>query len=200
MAHPYLTPGEMVEEGMAPEDTSWSAVKAVPLGEAIDRATRFMHTKVDKLVLHRLLLAIPPQADTPSLYVSGLLHLAPVYITFESLWRSLLDCPTVPDGPHTLSREIQAEIRSFGGGRLPPSEEPIVTERVHSVLGSLLFPGLQRSARLKADIRSLTRWTPLAVEGQIRAVAKTGHLSVFIRHIERTVERQPLTLLAYGWV
>ncbi|KAI1487581.1 heme oxygenase-like protein [Biscogniauxia mediterranea] len=63
------------------------------LADSINIAIRPVHTKLNKLVIYRLPLALPPKADDASQYVSGLLHITPIYMTFESLWQDILDSP-----------------------------------------------------------------------------------------------------------
>ncbi|KAJ4187181.1 hypothetical protein NW755_007274 [Fusarium falciforme] len=63
------------------------------LAESIVAATRGIHAKLNKLIIARLPLALPPRAQDPALYISGLLHITPIYMTFEALWRDILDSP-----------------------------------------------------------------------------------------------------------
>ncbi|TPX17282.1 uncharacterized protein E0L32_012249 [Thyridium curvatum] len=183
----------------------------VPLGEAVNVATRSLHTKLNKLVLSRLPLAMPPRADTPSVYITGLLHIAPIYITFESLWRDYIQQTSSEQTPGASpdSRLDQArtefhvpETHYFTDATVPSERARSfkASEQVRSALIYVPVQGLERSARLRADIRNLTGWSPVEVEEQLRTIAMTGHLSVFLRHIERSVEKHPQVLLAYSWV
>ncbi|KAI0015508.1 hypothetical protein F4780DRAFT_763686 [Xylariomycetidae sp. FL0641] len=70
---------------------------ARPLSEQINIATRSVHTRLNKSIIYRLPLALPPKATDASQYVTGMLHIAPVYIAFESLWQQILDAPPAPD-------------------------------------------------------------------------------------------------------
>lgn len=137
-------------------------------------ATRPMHTKINKLIMSRLPLAIPPKAPDPGLYACGLLHILPVYMTFEQLWLDILDTPP-GDAPGQIS------------------------ERVHTILKEIHLPQLFRSDRLRADIKSMTGWTDDILDLQINGIKGTGELSVFISHIKQVVYAKPHVLIAYSY-
>ncbi|KAK4137900.1 heme oxygenase-like protein [Trichocladium antarcticum] len=163
-------------------DNPSSLQKQPYLGDSINIATRSVHAKLNKSILAYLPLALPPQTHNPSLYVSGLLHIAPVYLAFESLWQDLLDSheqtqPSAEDDEH------------------PPNPE-----RVHSILRALHLPGLMRAESLLSDIRALTGWTDAVVDHEINAVSQTGPLADFLTHIHHTINNHPPTLIAYAWI
>lgn len=168
-----------------------------PLAEAIAVATRSVHAKLNKLIIARLPQALPPRSSDPSAYISGLLHIAPIYITFESLWQNILDGPSVPDfDPDTRPSNDGHSSDSKGTRAL----DPLVCTRIHSLLGRLRLPGLMRSGRLRADIRDLTGWPEHLVEEQLKSVSNMGRLGDFIQHIKRSVEHRPHVLLAYSYI
>ena len=146
----------------------------LPLGQAINAATRTTHSQLNQSILARLPLVIPPQTETPSVYVSGLLCIAPIYIVFEAQWKRLL--------------------------LLPRDNDDAPLRRIHAIVHSLWIPGLERTARLKSDIRAMTGWSAQTLEEQLRSVSETGHLSVFLAHAERVIEKRPAVLIAYAWV
>jgi heme oxygenase len=152
---------------------------ARPLPEAIAAATRPVHAKLNKLIIARLPFALPPRATDPALYVSGLLHVAPIYITFESLWRNLLDIPAT-------------DVVSVSDSTHSP--------RLLSVLKSLYLPQLMRSDRLRSDIEELTGWSSHVVEEQLKLVGQSGRLAEFTRHIKRSVEKKPHILVSYAYI
>lgn len=142
-------------------------------------------------------LALPPYTTNPSIYVSGILHIAPIYITFESLWQTIIDAPSLPI---SLAGE---QIRSdCPGGRSDSldSQSSKVCSRTQSLLSHLLLPGLLRSGRLRADIRTLTGTPDHKIEEQIKAISDHGHLAEFIAHTKKSVQINPHVLLAYAWV
>ncbi|KAK3327916.1 hypothetical protein B0T19DRAFT_177448 [Cercophora scortea] len=181
------------------------------LGDRINTATRTVHTKLNKQLLLRLPLAVPPRAHTPSTYVSGLIHVAPIYIAFESLWRDILrshddkvkqfgDCGSDGCRPGTHLLDPQSlPLFPFGTSETLV-HRPVACERIHSVLMYLRLPGLERSSNLRADIRSITGWSKDVVDEQVKVAAKTGRLGQFIAHIQRSVDKNPHVLLAYAWV
>ncbi|KAJ4168055.1 hypothetical protein NW754_011869 [Fusarium falciforme] len=139
------------------------------LAESIVAATRGIHAKLNKLIIARLPLALPPRAQDPALYISGLLHITPIYMTFEALWRDILDSPvndvdkkeTNPHDPDTGLPEATSpasDVHRLSG-----------CNRVQSLLQHVFLPGLMRSDRLKADIAHITGWSDSLVEDQLRA-------------------------------
>ncbi|KAG9250943.1 uncharacterized protein F5Z01DRAFT_677440 [Emericellopsis atlantica] len=172
------------------------------LVESIAAATRVAHARLNKLIISRLPLALPPQANDPSLYASGLLHITPIYTTFESLWQKILDLPPA----ETIIEDAAAQSDlDVGENALPQrckqaSGTP-VSGRVHSMLESLRLPGLMRTERLKADIKAMTGWTDHnIIEEQLRIVGDQGPLAEFLNHIKRSVENRPHVLLAYSYI
>lgn len=137
-------------------------------------ATRLMHTKINKLITSRLPLAVPPKAPDSGPYACGLLHILPIYMTFEQLWLDILDTPP-GDAPDQIS------------------------ERVHTILKEIHLPQLFRSDRLRADLKSITGWTDDILDLQINGVKGTGELSVFISHIKQVVRAKPHVLIAYSY-
>ncbi|KAF7550051.1 hypothetical protein G7Z17_g5965 [Cylindrodendrum hubeiense] len=180
-----------------------------PLAESIAIATRSVHARLNKLIIARLPLALPPRAADPTIYVSGLLHIAPIYLTFERLWRNILDTNPHAD-PGTAASDgydpelplldsdcVPSESQESGGegGRSPP-----VCTRIRTLLQHLHLPALMRSDRLKADIASITGWPDHVVEEQLRSIGQTGRLSEFTQHIKRAIENRPHVLLAYSYI
>ncbi|PNP42018.1 hypothetical protein TGAMA5MH_06197 [Trichoderma gamsii] len=137
-------------------------------------ATRPMHTKINKLITSRLPLAVPPKAPDSGPYACGLLHILPIYMTFERLWLDILDTPP-GDAPGQIS------------------------ERMHTILKEIHLPQLFRSDRLRTDIKSMTGWTDNILDLQINGIKGTGELSVFISHIIQVVRAKPHVLIAYSY-
>lgn len=143
-----------------------------PLAESIAIATRPIHAKLNKLIIARLPLALPPHATSSLVYASGLMHIAPVYTTFETAWSDIIDRPD-------------------------PSR---VSPRLQETLDSMYLPGLMRRDRLQADIRSMTGWTQDMTTEQLDIISKTGHLAEFLKHIRRAIKSKPHVLLAYSYI
>ncbi|UNI18702.1 hypothetical protein JDV02_004957 [Purpureocillium takamizusanense] len=82
-----------------------------PLAESIALATRSVHARLNKLIVSRLPLALPPRASDPVAFLTGLLHIAPIYTTFEEQWSAILDAPPPPTPPSSSSRSSAADSR-----------------------------------------------------------------------------------------
>lgn len=181
------------------------------LSEKINIATRPIHSQLNRLIIARLPLALPPCTTNPSVYISGLLHIAPIYITFESAWQSILD---IPKPPKTLTQRLAPDGCDPDGPILDSRSIPIIqnTEtpthdhapeicsRTHSLLSHLRLPGLLRSGRLREDLRILTGTPEYRIDEALQLVAQKGRLAAFIAHTKRSVNANPHVLLAYSWI
>lgn len=171
------------------------------LADSINAATRNVHAKLNKLIVARLPLALPPHASDPSVYASGLLHIAPIYITFESLWQDLIRLPTSPEGPgEAMGAGDRPGESNVGPSSNVISTAPVDDNHMTDVLRDLFLPGLMRSDRLRSDIRSITGWSPQTVNEQLKALSRDGRLAEFTRHIRRAVEKRPHVLIAYSYI
>lgn len=157
----------------------------------------------------RLPLAVPPCTPNPSIYATGLLHVAPIYITFESLWQAILDLPRLPIGPKETALQDggQNEISVQNGERLPDATGAQAVRvpdklylRIHSLLHHLRLPGLLRTQRLGDDIRTLSGMSDSETQDLLDVVSRKGKLAEFITHTKKAVETNPHVLLAYAWV
>ncbi|KAI8951355.1 hypothetical protein F4801DRAFT_589761 [Xylaria longipes] len=169
------------------------------LSNSINAATRPAHTKLNKLVLSRLRLALPPQADDASQYVSGLLQITPIYIGFESLWRAILESP----GVHRSDEGGPANTGVDPAGLQPDDcsdAQPAVNARIQSLLANLYLDRLQRSQALLQDLISLTGWSSRTLAEQLDHASESPVLSDFLDHTRNSVEKSPHVLLAYAWV
>jgi len=176
------------------------------LGDKINIATRSVHARLNKTLILRLPLALPPHVHNPSTYVSGLVHIAPIYLVFESLWRNIV----LSDGTVTTAQTDTQLLDSpklslfpFDHGHTDSYNKPIppvCPPHVRSILRSLLLPPLFRSPALHRDIQYITGWTPAEVSSQIRLAAQNGRLATFLAHTRRSVSENPHVLLAYAWV
>ncbi|KAI0446556.1 heme oxygenase-like protein [Xylaria telfairii] len=173
---------------------------ACSLSNSINAATRPAHTKLNKLVISRLRLALPPQADDASQYVSGLLHVTPIYMGFESLWKTILESPVL----HNPDDESPAGTIVDPAGLQPDDcsddHRLVVSDRIQSLLANLHFKGLQRSQALRQDLISLTGWSSRTLTEQLNHASESPVLSEFLNHTRNSVEKSPHTLLAYAWV
>ncbi|KAI0398338.1 heme oxygenase-like protein [Xylariaceae sp. FL0594] len=177
------------------------------LSESVNAATRSVHTKLNKLVMSRLRLALPPQADDASQYVSGLLHISPIYIAFESLWLSLLEKSSPVETPG--SEQTSLTCTAYDADGASPfvhtkcdfgNTQINVNDRIQALLAGLHFQGLQRSKPLRDDLISLTNWSNRTLAEKLNDATEATVLSKFLDHIKSHVEGSPHVLLAYAWV
>lgn len=142
--------------------------------------TRQAHAHLNRLILARLPLALPPHATDPVTYATGLLHFAPVYVIFESVWLAFLKVPALE---RHRKQTVNVDV-----------EEPI-----RKILERLYIPELLRTERLSQDLRSLLDVPPDQLKGGMdRRVPP--RLSDFTAHIEASTSTRPHILVAYAWV
>ncbi|KAK4192872.1 hypothetical protein QBC35DRAFT_372690 [Podospora australis] len=185
--------------------------EAPHLGDSINTATRAAHTRLNKGLLIRLPLAVPPRACNPTTYVSGILHIAPIYLAFESVWQEILDSHEekvktdgdcgpercAPDSSFPSTRALN--LFPFGTAE-QVGHDAVSCERIHAVLSSLHLPGLMRADSILRDIRSITGWSEEVAKEQVEAASQRGRLGEFTAHIKRSIKKNPEVLLAYAWV
>ncbi|PVH89961.1 heme oxygenase-like protein [Cadophora sp. DSE1049] len=199
--HNFPTPSPMPSPPINPHS----------LSERINISTRPFHTQLNRLILTRLPLALPPYTTNPSTYVSGLFHIAPIYTTFEDLWGTLLSSPQLPTTLQTTQDACDPEQPLLDSKSIPlvsnntqkPTpliHTPKICTRAHSLLTHLRLPGLLRAGRLLADIRTLTNTPDHQISAQLRAISHSGPLAEFLQHTKTSVEANPHVLLAYAWV
>lgn len=160
-----------------------------PLAESIAVATRSIHARLNKLIIARLPLVLPPQAGDSYVYASGLLHIAPIYSTFESSWQEIVHEPAEQAGDDDSQEPETRKPR-----------KPTVSDDLRETLDLLHMPGLIRTDRLVADIQSMTGWTAAETREQMAIVSKTGHLAEVVNHIGRAIKNKPHVLLAYSYI
>jgi len=174
----------------------------------VNASTRSLHTQLNKLILVRLPLALPPHSTNSSKYVSGLLHVAPIYITFESLWQSILDSPCLPTDikqalpvdDHGTDVQHTEPFHLPNVGQSRQDSAPKICSRTRSLLSYLRLPGLPRADRLRADLRILTGKSNQKIDEELKAISLNGKLAQFIAHTKQSVEKNPHVLVAYAWV
>lgn len=198
----------MATSDHAPLHHTKRAGQGESLGEAIAARTRGIHARLNKSIIGRLPLALPPRASDPSTYVTGILHIAPIYLAFESLWEDFL-APGPENGidPHS---ELVAPLLSVA--ETPPADtSPLSTPalhdqklklpvRVHSVLHALQLPGLMRGDRLKADLKALTGWSDHVVDSQLEIASRTPALANMVDHMKVEIQNKPLLLITYTYI
>ena len=104
------------------------------LSERINLSTRSTHAQLNRLIMTRLPRALPPFASNPSTYVNGLLHIAPIYTTFELLCQ-LKTCSKTPFILGSLplqelwrSERLESDIKTLSG-----RAEEEIKEQLHHI-------------------------------------------------------------------
>lgn len=174
---------------------------------------RTLHTNLNRLITSRLPLALPPHAIHSTLYATGLLHFAHVYLTFESLWADLIRDHARPNSPSESTHNPSAPspttspllsyllvnpydspsfFTSTLGAPIPPSP------RLACFLQTLRPEGLPRSGRLKKDLEYLLGLHPTDLD-VLLAKYPGDKVAAFCTHIRKSVHEKPWVLVAYAW-
>lgn len=177
---------------------------------------RTLHTSLNRLITSRLPLALPPHTADSTLYATGLLHFAHIFLTFESLWADLLrdhcspptttssapgnfepDAASPPFSPllsYLLVNPYDSPslFTSTLGAPTPPSPA------LASFLATLRPKGLVRSTRLKRDLEYLLGCHPTDLE-VLLAKYPGDKVAQFCTHIRKSVNEKPWTLVSYAW-
>ena len=155
-----------------------------PLAESIAVATRSSHTRLNKSIIARLTLVAKASDSSP--YVTGLLHITPIYLAFETVWETILEDSSLENGasedgcnsslPPVDAGDVFAAASS---NETVPLRQPVVYNRLRTLLQQLRLPGLMRSRRLKADIQVITGWSEDVIDEQLRLSGETARLGEF---------------------
>lgn len=131
----------------------------------------------------------------------------PIYETFESVWRDIVEPSRFPaasfaagtqDEGKEAARARERIVRNVDTESLDRNNAPILFEETRKLLKDLYLPGLLRSERLRDDIRHILgdTQTPLFEHRQNGATA----VERFTAHIHQVVQEKPHVLVAYAWV
>lgn len=153
--------------------SSLAATRAPPLAihDAINAATSRQHNTLNRLIINRIPLALPPAATDPASYGQGIAAFAQTYFAFEQIWQELSDAT----GLQTSNYEShETQLRQW--------------------LATLRPPGLARTERLRNDLRNVSRCTGADFDIQNRTQERV------LRRIRLQLHRKPHTLVAYAWV
>jgi hypothetical protein len=184
-----------------------------PLSRAISARTRAVHARLNKLILARLPLALPPHARDPGVFVTGLLHMTVVYAAFEGLWREMVkDNGVVPftnDDEWEARVGLRQESEEDGASSTTTtgSDDGGMTPRMRSLLAYVRVPGISRTARLRHDIRAATGWSEAQLDDALGDVCGTAPFFAppstpvgrFVDHARRAVGQRPHVVLAYAY-
>ena len=162
----------MAQQLLTPSPSPPPTAPPPTLPAEINAATRKQHILLNRLIVDRLSLALPPAASDPSVLGHGLAAFARIYFTFEDAWQHIEHAAgnedTAPSGGH------DAQVLRW--------------------LSTLRPEGLHRSSRLKEDLQHLSRRTGTQCHSEIPARRN------MIRRMQARIDLNPHTLVAYGWV
>lgn len=137
----------------------------------INTATRSRHTELNRLLINRLPLALPPHQKSPLLFSKGIVPFARIFILFEIEWE-------------LLTRHVQNK---------PPSGSDHDRELRRWLL-NLRPKGLARSHRLRNDLKHLR-----LVAGP--TMFNTPDLgNAWTKEMRNLVRSKPHILVAFAWV
>lgn len=108
------------------------------IAQEINAATKKLHVELNRLIIERLPLALPPHTRSPTRYAIGLTRFAPVFVAFEEEFAKLKKRATTEnEDPHN------GAVREWVTTLLPTS--------------------MERSERLRNDLRHLQQVTKIKV-------------------------------------
>ncbi|MCJ1431331.1 heme oxygenase [Xylographa pallens] len=164
----------MAERTDASSKTSSNSNAGDTLPAQINSTTRASHTHLNRLILARLPLALPPSSRSPETYATGLQHIAPIYLSFESLWVEIVDLQ-------------------------PLEASQAIDHRVFSALKHLYMPDMLRTRSLKSDLSCLLHKSSEEVDDVLEHMEGL-QLHRFLLHFEQMCAVKPHVLIAYAWV
>jgi len=138
----------------------------------INTATRKQHTELNRLIIDRIPLALPPTTRSPKVYALGLAAFAQIYLAFEHALDTLERSQNASDNEQTPTDTAhQREIKAW--------------------LSTLRPTSLKRSSRLKRDLQylpELDRSGFASLDDELTS------------HILSLAAAKPHALVAYTWV
>lgn len=137
----------------------------------INTATRKQHTELNRLLMNRLPLCLPPHQQTPLLFSRGIVPFARLFILFEIEWE-------------LLTRHV-ANIPSSGSDH---------DRELRTWLSNLRPKGMARSHRLRNDLKHLR-----LVAGP--SMFKTPELgSEWTKKMRSLMRNKPRVFMAFAWI
>lgn len=144
---------------------------SINISDAINTATRQRHAVLNRLIIERLPLALPPRDSDPAKFGQGIAAFARIYFNFEQVWQEIAESAGSIDAPN-----VSPETRRL------------------QWLATLRPPGLTRTERLGLDIRYIKDCTGTEIDKCSAAQER------IFRRMRRSLRKRPHTLVAYAWV
>lgn len=162
----------MAEQLPSPSPSPPGSPADVTLSTRINSATRKQHTELNRLIIHRLSLALPPVATNPFWYAKGITAFSKIFLLFEIEWELLERHLQRNDAPSMDGRE--REIRTWLAGLRPD--------------------GLLRTPRIKQDSEHLLNF----VGPQVNETVSLG--DEWSTKMRALVRQKPHLFVAFAWV
>ncbi|KAF2216411.1 hypothetical protein CERZMDRAFT_19713, partial [Cercospora zeae-maydis SCOH1-5] len=141
------------------------------VGTLINVATRKQHSELNRLLVQRLPLALPPHQTNPLLFAKGIVPFASFFFLFETEWDLLV-------------RQAQQCA----------STDAIHARDLHIWLANLRPRGLARSSRFHQDLRHLRAVAGPNIYGSPDLEDK------WTAQMRTRIRSKPHVLIAYAWV
>ena len=155
-----------------PPQSAQAPPERAELPVQINTATRKQHTELNRLIIDRIPLALPPTTRSPKVYALGLAAFAQIYLAFEHAFDTLERSQDAADNEQKPTDTVhQREIKAW--------------------LSTLRPASLKRSSRLKRDLQYLP---------ELDRSAFADLDDELTSHILSLAAAKPHTLVAYTWV
>ncbi|KAL1303803.1 hypothetical protein AAFC00_000266 [Neodothiora populina] len=149
----------------------------------INIATRGIHARLNKLIVSRLPLSVPPHSKDPRLYAYGISAFAQIYYAFEARWRHLCS-----------SQEQENEEEKSTNSRSAASTHDA---GLRPWLVELLPSGLWRSQAISTDLDHLKSILSLDLDPARNCDTLDKEM---IYHVSEVTAAKPHVLVAYAWI
>ncbi|CAK1361897.1 hypothetical protein CB0940_02782 [Cercospora beticola] len=167
---PLTTPAPVPAAAQGPA-AAMATHASSAIGALINVATRRQHTELNRSLVQRLPLALPPHQTNPLLFAKGIVPFASFFFLFETEWDLLV-------------RQLQQRA----------SEDATHDHDLHVWLANLRPRGLARSSRFNHDLKHLR-----AVAGP--NIYSTPDLDEeWTAQMRTRIRSKPHILIAFAWV
>lgn len=161
-----------------PVGTPPGLVQKTNISAEVNAATRKQHTELNRLIIDRLPLALPPTSKTPFAYTLGLSAFAQIFFAFEAAFTDLATAEAARDQQPEAAASAyhQHELRKWLLGLRPE--------------------GLARSESLSKDLEHLQR----IHKGKYPPVPSLDECAHIKRQVVDQYLAKPHVLVAYTWI
>ena len=162
----------MSRQLLTPSPSPPRPIPTPTLPAQINAATKKQHVVLNRLIVDRLALALPPNVTDPRLLGHGVAAFAAIFFTFENVW-------------HELNESLEEDDKLLTGTH---------DAQVKMWLATLTPPELLRSYRLKEDLDFISNRTCTNVKRALPAQRE------ILKQMRAEIHARPHILVAYIWV